>query len=74
MTSFKALQNLKASKKMFDDSDVETINAYIKQSNEPSVQAFLKAGFRDKGTKLINGYNAICLALEKDVMACIDTS
>lgn len=59
---------LKASKKMFDDSDVETINAYIKQSNEPSVRAFLKAGFQDKGTKLINGYNAICLALEKDGM------
>jgi len=51
--------------KLFHGSDVGMIRAYIKQNNKGSVGAFLKAGFRDAGTKIIEGYRAIELVLTR---------
>ena len=51
---------------VFASSNVETINAYIKPDNVPSVRAFLQAGFKDAGRAMIRGHQAIHLVLRRD--------
>ncbi len=59
---------LLSSQEVFDTSDVRIIHAYVKQSNGFSARAFLKAGFKDMGTKAIHGHRAMAFALTKDAM------
>jgi UDP-2,4-diacetamido-2,4,6-trideoxy-beta-L-altropyranose hydrolase len=59
---------LLSSQKIFDTSDARIIHAYAKQSNELSVRAFLKAGFKNTGTRMIRGHQAIDFVLTKDPM------
>ncbi len=55
-----------ASRKLLDVSDIDTIYAYVKQGNEVSVGAFVKAGFGEIGTTMMRGHQAIHLVLRKD--------
>lgn len=55
-----------ASHKLFDTSDVSVIHAYVKDGNEPSVRAFVKAGFKNMGMAEFRGYRAIHLVLRKE--------
>jgi UDP-2,4-diacetamido-2,4,6-trideoxy-beta-L-altropyranose hydrolase len=55
-----------ASREAFDVSGTDTIHAYVKQGNEASVRAFVKAGFKNRATTTIRGYEAIHLVLRKD--------
>ena len=55
-----------ASRRLFDVSDVDTINAYVKQGNEASVGSFVKAGFREMGTKMMRGHQAAHLILRRE--------
>ncbi len=52
-------------KKLFHDSDVKTINAYIKPSNQVSIRAFSKAGFQNMGTITLRGCQAIHLSMSQ---------
>jgi UDP-2,4-diacetamido-2,4,6-trideoxy-beta-L-altropyranose hydrolase len=54
-----------ASQKLFVILDIDTIHAYVKQGNEASVGAFVKAGYEDIGATTIRGYQAIHLILQK---------
>lgn len=55
-----------ASRKLFGGSDIDTVHAYVKQGNVASVGAFVKAGFREMGTAMIHGHQAIHLTLRRD--------
>jgi UDP-2,4-diacetamido-2,4,6-trideoxy-beta-L-altropyranose hydrolase len=52
-----------ASQKLFDETSVETIHAYLKEANEASARAFHDAGFEDRGTKTVRGQRARHFAL-----------
>jgi len=54
-----------ASQMLFGLSGVNTIHAYIKQNNEPSIRAFMKAGYRKSGVTMIKGHQAVHLILER---------
>ena len=54
-----------SSKELFRVSKVNTIYAYVKPENKNSVLAFLKAGFRDGGTTIIQGHRARVFTLAK---------
>jgi UDP-2,4-diacetamido-2,4,6-trideoxy-beta-L-altropyranose hydrolase len=58
-----------ASRKLFSSSDVTMIHAYIKEENEVSTYAFLKAGFTRKGITQVNGRQAFHLTLRKPELA-----
>ena len=55
-----------ASRRLFDVSNVDTIHAYVKQGNEASVTAFVKAGFREMGAKVMRGHQAAHLILRRE--------
>jgi len=55
-----------ASRRLFGVSNVDTINAYVKQGNEASVGSFVKAGFREMGTKMMHGHQAAHLILRRE--------
>ncbi len=52
-----------ASQKLFDESAVRAIHAYLKEANEASARAFLDAGYEDRGFKTIRGQRARHFAL-----------
>lgn len=52
---------LLASDKLFRESAVTRINAYIKLDNQASIRAFVKAGFQSMGTTTVRGISAIHL-------------
>jgi len=54
-----------SSQKLFDVSDVNMIHAYLKQGNEASLRTFIKEGFREMGSTVIQGHQAIHLVLQK---------
>jgi len=54
-----------ATRKIFVSSDITRINAYVKEENEASAHAFLKAGFVGRGSREVNGYPARHLVLQK---------
>ena len=54
-----------ASKKFFNLTDEENINAYVKEGNEISKCAFLSAGFENKGIIIRGGQTAIHLRLQR---------
>ncbi len=58
---------LAASRKVLDDDRVQRLHAYVKPGNEPSVRAFLKAGYRDAGRQTVRGHEALHFVLERGV-------
>ena len=54
-----------SSQKALRELGVSTIHAYVKVENQPSHQAFLKAGFVEKGTILVSGQKAWDLTLDR---------
>ena len=52
-----------ACQKLFDESAVGTIHAYLKEANEASARAFFDAGFEDRGAKAVHGQRARHFAL-----------
>jgi UDP-2,4-diacetamido-2,4,6-trideoxy-beta-L-altropyranose hydrolase len=54
-----------ASQKLFCETAIDGINAYIKPDNERSVRAFSKAGFQRAGLTEVNGHPALVFQLSK---------
>lgn len=59
---------LAGSRKVFMDSDVRRLHAYIKVDNEPSVRAFRKAGYGHPERVTVNGQAALRLVLEREAL------
>lgn len=57
---------LAGSRKLFASSRVRTLQAYVKDGNEPSVRAFLKAGYSRNGRATVRGHDAIRLTLRRE--------
>jgi RimJ/RimL family protein N-acetyltransferase len=47
-----------AVEQFFRTSGAETVHALVKPRNQPSLRAFLKAGFQDVGVETVNGHEA----------------
>ena len=58
-----------AVEKLFHDSEVEYIEAYVKPTNTPSLKLFAAAGFRRLPTKLIEGQEGVHFILERNAFA-----
>jgi UDP-2,4-diacetamido-2,4,6-trideoxy-beta-L-altropyranose hydrolase len=54
-----------ACRKLFAESKVENILAYVKPDNEPSAKAFRKSGFKDKGAVQLKNQPALLFELRK---------
>lgn len=57
---------LAGSRKLFESSSVRTLQAYVKDGNEPSVRAFLKAGYSRTGRASVRGHAALRLTLLRE--------
>jgi len=57
-----------ASKKVFQDTPISLIHAYIKPDNSPSIHAFTKAGFVEKGIVDYQGNQACHFILQEDFL------
>lgn len=55
-----------ASGKLFADSDIKLVHAYVKPDNPSSLRSFVKAGFKPVGTTEVQGCLAHHLVLAKD--------
>jgi len=55
-----------ACRKVIATERINLIHAYIKQKNESSWRAFIKAGFKETGIKVVAGQEALHLVLRKD--------
>jgi RimJ/RimL family protein N-acetyltransferase len=55
-----------ASQELYQTSQVRLIHSYVKTGNEASVEAFLKAGFRQTDMTLMHGQPAVHLILPKE--------
>ncbi len=60
---------LAGSRKLFGESRIRLLHAYVKPGNQASVRAFLKAGYRDAGRAMIRGHKALHFVLEREVPA-----
>ena len=58
-----------ATEKLFHDSDIEFIDAYVKPTNESSRRLFAGAGFRPLPPAIIEGQEALHFVLERMVLA-----
>jgi UDP-2,4-diacetamido-2,4,6-trideoxy-beta-L-altropyranose hydrolase len=58
-----------AVQKVFDDSAVEFVDAYVKPANEASLKLFMGAGFVRLQRKIIDGQEGIHFVLAKDQVA-----
>lgn len=56
---------LAGSRKVLVETGVARLDAYVKRENEPSVRAFLKAGYRDAGRTSVRGHEALRFVLER---------
>jgi UDP-2,4-diacetamido-2,4,6-trideoxy-beta-L-altropyranose hydrolase len=54
-----------ASQKLCDLTEINVIHAYIKQNNEASFRAFMKAGYKESGVTMISGHQAVHLVFQK---------
>jgi len=57
-----------ATKELFQNSRVATIDAFVRSSNQPSIRLFEGAGFRKAGVEPIDGSPAIRYVLDKSVL------
>lgn len=55
-----------ATKKLFDETNVQKINAYIKTENQYSIQSFKNAGYKESGTIRIKNQNAYHLSKNRN--------
>jgi len=55
----------RSAEKIFSQTEVHTLNAFIKQGNEASVRAFEKSGYRAVGSVSMRDQPAIHLVLER---------
>ncbi|OGS47954.1 MAG: UDP-2,4-diacetamido-2,4,6-trideoxy-beta-L-altropyranose hydrolase [Euryarchaeota archaeon RBG_16_68_13] len=60
---------LAGSRKVFDESRVKLLHAYVKEGNEASVRAFVRAGYQHAGLASVRGQQAIHLVLRKETPA-----
>jgi UDP-2,4-diacetamido-2,4,6-trideoxy-beta-L-altropyranose hydrolase len=58
-----------ASQRLYRVSDAKDIHAYVKPGNEASVNAFMKAGFRQMGMTTLEGQEAVQLILSRENLA-----
>lgn len=56
-----------ASRKLFEISQVNRINAYIRSDNKASKHAFIRAGYTQRGNLVMHAQTALCLVYDKDV-------
>jgi UDP-2,4-diacetamido-2,4,6-trideoxy-beta-L-altropyranose hydrolase len=56
---------IKAAKKLFNETNIEQILAYVKSENEPSLMVFQKAGFRMVGEIVVCGVKSCKMILSK---------
>ena len=61
-----------ASKRLFQETDISRIYASIKPSNNASIRAFRKAGYKMAGMKMVKGHKALQMVLDKDKEAFED--
>jgi len=54
-----------ASQKLFDLTEIHVIHAYMKQNNEASIRAFMKAGYQESGATIISGHQTVHLVLQR---------
>jgi UDP-2,4-diacetamido-2,4,6-trideoxy-beta-L-altropyranose hydrolase len=59
---------LAGSRRVFADSRVRRLYAYVKEDNEPSVRAFLKAGYGHPEHVTVHGIKARRLVLEREAL------
>lgn len=57
---------LAGSRKVLAEAGVARLDAYVKPGNEPSVRAFLKAGYRDAGRATVRGHAALRFILDRE--------
>ncbi len=55
-----------ATEKVFQDSAIECIDAYVKATNAPSQRLFMSAGFHRLSSESIEGQEAIHFVLERN--------
>jgi UDP-2,4-diacetamido-2,4,6-trideoxy-beta-L-altropyranose hydrolase len=55
--------------KLFEETPVSTVHAYVKDGNEASVRAFVKAQFKDVGATTISGQQARHLIARKEELS-----
>ena len=55
-----------ASERLFQETAVTRIYAYIKRDNVASIRAFTKAGYEDVGVKEVKGHKALQMVLKKN--------
>ena len=51
--------------RIFELTDLDRIQAYVKPDNKASISSFLKANFKELGLITLNGHKAIQLMLER---------
>ncbi len=56
---------LAGSRKLFGSSRIQTLHAYVKDGNEPSVRAFLRAGYARNGRANVRGHDAVWLTFQR---------
>ncbi len=57
---------LSGSRKVLAEAGVARLDAYVKPGNEPSVRAFLNAGYRDAGRSTVRGHEALRFILDRE--------
>lgn len=57
---------LAGSRKVLAETGVARLDAYVKPGNEPSVHAFLNAGYKDAGRTKVRGQQALRFVLERE--------
>ncbi len=57
---------LAGSRKVLGETGVARLDAYVKPGNEPSVHAFLNAGYQDAGRTMVRGHEALRFVLERE--------
>jgi UDP-2,4-diacetamido-2,4,6-trideoxy-beta-L-altropyranose hydrolase len=55
-----------ATEELFRTTNVATIDAYVKPANEPSLQLFLRAGFKQQDAQTIHGQQAVHFILQRN--------
>lgn len=58
-----------STEKLFQDSAIEFVDAYVKPTNEPSLKLFAASGFLRFPSEVIEGQEAIHFVLERNVTA-----
>jgi RimJ/RimL family protein N-acetyltransferase len=55
-----------ATEELFQTTNVTTIDAYVKPTNEASLRLFRRAGFKQEDSRVIHGQQAVHFILQKN--------